>query len=44
MEQDININEKSKINFVQYLRVFACIAIIVIHVSDDNLKETTEYI
>lgn len=41
MEKSITVNEKAKINFVQYLRVFACLAIIVIHVSDDKLKETT---
>lgn len=41
MEQIIKINDKNKINFIQYLRVIACLAIIVIHVSDDKLDETT---
>lgn len=40
MEKNITKNEKKKINFIQYLRIVACIAVIAIHVSDDRLRES----
>lgn len=35
------VNDNKKINFVQYLRIVACIAVIIIHVSGDRLNEST---